>query len=142
VEPIGLYGDRPRLVQVFQNLVDNAVQFMGDQPAPRVEIGVEQDRDKIVLFVRDNGIGIDPRHQPKLFGLFEKLDPASEGTGIGLALARRIVEAHGGRIWVESEGLGKGATFRFTLATVAAGILPAVAGGILPPGLSNRTPEP
>ncbi len=114
-EPIRLYGDHPRLVQVFQNLVENAVKFMGDQPAPRVEIGVEQDRDKIVLFVRDNGIGIDPRYQSKLFGLFEKLDPATEGTGIGLALVRRIVEVHDGQIWVESEGLGKGAVFCFTL---------------------------
>ncbi len=115
-EPVVLYGDRPRLVEVFQNLVDNAVKFMGDQPAPRVEIGVEQAGEEMVLFVRDNGIGIDPRYQPKLFGLFEKLDPGTEGTGIGLALVKRIVEVHGGRIWVESEGLGKGTTFRFTLA--------------------------
>ena len=115
-EPILLYGDRPRLVEVFQNLVDNAVKFMGDEPAPRVEIGVEQTGGEIVLFVRDNGIGIDPKHRAKLFGLFEQLDPSMEGTGIGLALARRIVEVHGGRIWVESEGHGKGATFRFTLA--------------------------
>ena len=115
-EPILLYGDRPRLVEVFQNLVDNAVKFMGDEPAPRVEIGVEQTGGEIVLFVRDNGIGIDPKHRAKLFGLFEQLDPSMEGTGIGLALARRIVEVHGGRIWVESEGHGKGATFRFTLS--------------------------
>jgi len=115
-EPIMIYGDRPRLVEVFQNLVDNAVKFMGDQPNPRVEIGVEGAGEELVLFVRDNGIGIDLRYQPKLFGLFEKLDPRSEGGGIGLALVWRIVEVHGGRIWVESEGLGKGACFRFTLA--------------------------
>jgi PAS domain S-box-containing protein len=115
-EPVVLTGDRTRLVEVFQNLVDNAAKFMGDEPAPRVEIGVEQAGDELVLFVRDNGIGIDPRLQPMLFGLFHKLDPGSEGTGIGLALVRRIVEVHGGRIWVESEGPGKGTTFRFTLA--------------------------
>ena len=115
-EPIVLYGDRPRLVEVFQNLVDNAVKFMGDQPAPRVEIGVEQADGETVLFVRDNGIGIDPRYQIKLFNLFEQLDPSAEGTGIGLALVRRIVEVHGGRIWVESSGPGQGTTFRFTLA--------------------------
>lgn len=116
-EPIILCGDRARLVEVFQNLVDNAVKFMAEQPSPLVEIGVEDGDNKegTVLFVRDNGIGIDSRHVSKLFGLFEKLDPKSEGTGIGLALVRRIVEVHGGRIWVESGGLGHGACFRFTL---------------------------
>ena len=115
-EPILLHGDRQRLVEVFQNLVDNAVKFMGDQPAPCLEIGVEQRHGEFVIFVRDNGIGIDPRHRHKLFGLFEKLDPHTEGNGIGLALVQRIVEAHGGKIWVESAGPGQGATFRFTLA--------------------------
>lgn len=115
-EPILLYGDRVRLVEVFQNLLDNAVKFMGNQPEPRVEIGVEQAGAETVFFIRDNGIGIDMRDQAKIFNLFEKFDPAMEGTGIGLALVKRIVEIHGGKIWVESEGPGKGATFRFTLA--------------------------
>jgi PAS domain S-box-containing protein len=115
-EPVLLYGDRPRLVEVFQNLLDNAVKFMGGQPAPHIEIGAEQTGDQTVLFMRDNGTGIDPRHQSKLFGLFEKLDPGSDGAGMGLALVRRVVEVHGGKIWVESAGPGKGATFRFTLA--------------------------
>jgi PAS domain S-box-containing protein len=115
-EPVVLYGDRTRLVEVFLNLVDNAVKFMGDEPAPWVEIGVEQAGEELVLHVRDNGIGIDPELQPMLFDLFHKLDPETEGEGIGLALVKRIVELHGGRIWVESEGLGKGTTFRFTLA--------------------------
>jgi len=121
-EPVVVTGDRTRLVEVFMNLVDNAAKFMGDQPAPRVEIGVEQVGEELALFVRDNGIGIDPRLQPMLFGLFHKLDPGSEGTGIGLALVRRIVEVHGGRIWVESEGPGKGTTFRFTLAKTRRGV--------------------
>jgi len=115
-EPVMLTGDRTRLVEVFQNLVDNATKFMGDEPAPRVEIGVEQAGEELVLFVRDNGIGIEPQLQPLVFGLFRKLDPGTEGVGLGLALVRRIVELHGGRAWVESEGLGKGTTFRFTLA--------------------------
>jgi PAS domain S-box-containing protein len=121
-EPIVLYGDRTRLIEVFMNLVDNAVKFMGDEPAPRVEIGVEQAGEELVIHVRDNGIGIDPELQPLVFGLFHKLDPGSEGEGIGLALVKRIVELHGGRIWVESEGPGKGTTFRFTLAKTRRGV--------------------
>jgi len=117
-----LYGDRTRLVEIFLNLVDNAAKFMGDQPAPCVEIGVEQAGEELVLHVHDNGIGIDPESQPLVFGLFHKLDPSSEGEGIGLALARRIVELHGGRIWVESEGPGKSTTFRFTLEKTRRGV--------------------
>jgi signal transduction histidine kinase len=77
---------------------------------------VEPKGDEWVFFVRDNGIGIDPRHQGKVFGLFEKLNPDTEGNGIGLAMMRRIVEVHGGKIWLESAGSGKGTTFRFTLS--------------------------
>ena len=110
-----LRGDRPRLVELFQNLIDNAAKFMGDQKDPEVEIGLKTQNKEHFLFVRDNGMGLDPRHQDKLFGLFEKLNPEMEGTGMGLALVKRIVEVHGGTIWVESEGLGKGACFWFTL---------------------------
>ncbi len=109
-----VFGDRARLVEVVQNLLDNACKFMGDQPQPRIEIGFRQDGDKSIFYVRDNGIGIDPQYHDKVFGLFDKLDPTSEGTGIGLALAKRIVETHGGKIWIESES-GQGATFCFTL---------------------------
>jgi signal transduction histidine kinase len=113
---------RARLTEIFMNLVDNAAKFMGDEPAPRVEIGVEQVGEELVLHVRDNGIGIDPELQPLLFGLFHKLDSGSEGTGIGLALVKRIVELYGGRIWMESEGRGKGTKFRFTLAKARRGV--------------------
>jgi signal transduction histidine kinase len=68
-----------------------------------------------VLFVADNGIGINPRHQEKVFELFHKLDPKAEGTGVGLALVRRIVQGHGGRVWIESEGAGRGTTVCFAL---------------------------
>jgi signal transduction histidine kinase len=68
-----------------------------------------------VYYVRDNGQGIEPRFLERVFGLFEKLDPSAEGTGVGLALVRRIIEAHGGRVWAESEGAGRGSTFCFTL---------------------------
>ena len=110
-----LFGDRVLLVELFQNLIGNAVKFMGDQSDPVIEIGPEIKNNETVFFVRDNGMGIDPRHKDKLFGLFEKLHPEMEGTGMGLALVKRIIEIHGGRIWAESEGLGKGACFWFTL---------------------------
>jgi PAS domain S-box-containing protein len=112
-----VYGDRVRLVEVVQNLIDNACKFMGDQPEPRITIGQQgTDRDgKPIVFVRDNGIGIEPQYHGKIFGLFDKLDPKSEGTGIGLALVKRIIEVHGGRIWIESAGNSQGATFLFTL---------------------------
>ncbi|MCP3961446.1 MAG: hypothetical protein GY719_26680 [bacterium] len=108
-------GDPPRLLEVLQNLVENAVKYMGDQPRPLVEIGVRRGADEAVVYVRDNGMGIAPDDHEKIFGLFARLDEQSEGTGIGLALVKRIVDAHGGRIWVESEGRGRGSAFCFTL---------------------------
>lgn len=113
--PLLLRADRSRLVEIWQNLVENAVKYMGDQPQPRIEIGVEQQGETPLFFVRDNGLGIDARYAEKIFGLFEKLDRQSEGTGLGLALVKRIVEMYGGKIWVESEGPGHGSCFRFTL---------------------------
>ena len=108
-------GDRPRLVEVMQNLVDNSAKFMGDQPTPQIDIGVYKKNGQHIFFVRDNGMGIQSAYHEKVFGLFDKLDAKSEGTGVGLALAKRIIEVHGGRIWVESDGKGKGSTFCFTL---------------------------
>jgi signal transduction histidine kinase len=110
-----VYGDRVRLREVFENLIDNAAKYAGDQPNPMIEIGTKEEGNELVIFVRDNGIGIEPQYQNKVFGLFDKLNPNSEGTGIGLALIKRIIETHGGRIWVESEGLGKGSMFCFTI---------------------------
>lgn len=107
--------DRARMTEVMQNLLDNAAKFMGDQPDPRVEIGALETNDGCRFFVRDNGMGIERQYHERVFGLFNKLDPRTEGTGVGLALVRRIIEVHGGRIWLESEGAGKGTTFWFTL---------------------------
>jgi PAS domain S-box-containing protein len=110
-----VYGDHQRLLEVIQNLVDNAAKFMGTQTRPRIEIGLRgYENNKPVIYVHDNGIGIAREYHERIFGLFNRLDSKSEGTGVGLALVKRIVEFHGGRIWVESE-VGKGSTFLFTL---------------------------
>ncbi len=112
-------GDRQRLLQVWGNLVGNAVKFTGNQAEPRIQLGLRHDGAEVVYFVRDNGMGIDPRFANDVFDVFRKLDARAEGSGIGLAIVKRIVELHGGRIWVESEGLGKGTTFCFTLPEAA-----------------------
>ncbi len=112
-------GDKQRLVEVVQNLIENATKFMGNEAHPRIEIGSRVEASGPVFFVRDNGVGIDPKHRDKVFDLFEKLTPGTEGTGVGLALVKRIIEAHGGRVWVESEGVGRGSTFCFTLPLAA-----------------------
>jgi PAS domain S-box-containing protein len=111
-----VWGDRARLIEVVQNLVDNAAKFMGDEERPLVEIGVRRDAAERVFFVRDNGVGIEPAFRERVFGLFEKLDPDSEGTGVGLALVRRIVALHGGRVWVEAGEGGRGTTVCLTLS--------------------------
>jgi PAS domain S-box-containing protein len=108
-----VYGDRKRLLEVLQNLIDNAAKYMGNQLEPVIEIGETGfEYGKPIFYVRDNGIGIAPQYHEQIFGLFNKLDPTAEGTGVGLALVKRIVEFHGGRIWVESDE-GNGATFYF-----------------------------
>jgi len=108
-------ADRSQLVQLFQNLVGNAVKFHGPQ-APRVHVSAAQKGDRWVFAVRDDGIGIAAGHLQRIFLIFQRLHDREEypGTGIGLALCRRIVDRHGGEIWVESEP-GKGSTFFFTL---------------------------
>lgn len=108
-------GNYERLTELFQNLVENSIKYMGDQEKPTITIGCRKNKFETVFFVRDNGIGIDPRYHEKIFGLFDQLNRNSPGTGIGLAIVKRIVETHEGKIWVESEGKGKGTTFFFTL---------------------------
>jgi signal transduction histidine kinase len=111
-----VHGDRQRLIEVFQNLADNASKFMGGQLQPLVAIGQEGEASDgfVTLYVRDNGIGIASQFHERIFGLFNRLDPKVKGTGVGLSLVKRVVEFHGGKIWVQSE-LGHGATFFFTL---------------------------
>ena len=106
--------DRPRIEEVFQNLIENAVKFMGDQQEPRINIGYKQEEGRIVCFVQDNGVGIDAQYKDRIFRLFEKLDTVSEGTGIGLSIVKRVLTIHGGSVWLESQGIGKGTTFYFS----------------------------
>ncbi len=113
-------GDRVRLLQITQNLLANAVKYMGEQAHPRIEVGVRCDdgQDGVtedVLYVRDNGLGIEASDRQRVFDLFVRLDTGTEGTGVGLALVKRIIELHGGRIWVESDGAGRGSTFCLVL---------------------------
>jgi PAS domain S-box-containing protein len=108
-------GDPVQLAQLFQNLIGNALKYR-DEPNPRIEIAADRRQDEWVFSIRDNGIGIAPQYFDQIFVMFKRLHPHEryQGTGIGLAICRKIVERHGGRIWVESEA-GKGATFLFTL---------------------------
>ena len=113
-----VHGDRVRLIEVVQNLIENALKYSKQNIKPHIEIGTnsQDDQGHQIFYVRDNGIGIEKRYHDQIFGLFNKLDAQSKGTGIGLSLVKRIIEVHNGRIWVESE-LGQGTTFYFSLPT-------------------------
>ena len=110
-----VHGNFTQLCQLFQNLIGNAVKFRGDQP-PQIHVGVESQGDHWLFSVRDNGIGISLQYKERIFTIFQRLHTKEEypGTGIGLAICKKIVEKHGGNIYVESE-TGKGSTFYFTL---------------------------
>ena len=110
-----VHVDRVRMVQVLQNLIANAVKFMGDQPEPIIRIGFQEVDGEHIFSVKDNGIGIPPEHHERIFELFNRLNPDIDGTGIGLGLVKRIIEVHHGKIWVQSSP-GNGSTFFFTLA--------------------------
>lgn len=115
-----LLCDRQRMAEVVQNLLENAINYMGDQAHPHILFGMRVDNGVNVFFVQDNGIGIDERYHQTIFGLFNKLNPKSSGTGVGLALVKRIVDVHGGQVWVESAGLGTGSRFCFTVGAADA----------------------
>ncbi|MCC7117809.1 MAG: PAS domain S-box protein [Anaerolineales bacterium] len=112
---IAIQGDRTRLTEALQNLIENAIKFTGGQANPTIQIGSRSgETHSPIFYVKDNGVGIHPEYHERVFGLFNKLDANSQGTGIGLTLVKRIIEVHGGRIWVESEP-NQGATFYFTI---------------------------
>jgi PAS domain S-box-containing protein len=123
---VDLEGDFPKLYvvtryieRIFTNLFDNAIKYMGDQPNPRIVVGVQEKADHYMFFVRDNGIGIPQEFHERIFAIFQRVKTSEtdkvEGSGLGLAFVKKIVELNGGTVWVESAGKGKGATFYFTL---------------------------
>jgi signal transduction histidine kinase len=111
-------ADRGQLGQLFQNLIGNAIKFHGKEP-PQVHVTAKRKSDEWAFSVRDNGVGLDPQYAERIFVIFQRLHDREEypGTGIGLAICKKVVERHGGRIWVVSQ-VGQGATFHFTLPTV------------------------
>jgi chemotaxis family two-component system sensor kinase Cph1 len=111
-----IVADSTQLMQLFQNLLGNAIKFKKKDEVPRIHVGVQRQEDAWLFSVQDNGIGIDPQFADRIFVIFQRLHTRDEypGSGMGLAICKKIVECHRGQIWVESE-LGKGATFFFTI---------------------------
>jgi len=113
-----IQGDRSRLLEVFQHLLENSVKYSGSQKSPRVQIGITENAGQPCIFVRDNGMGIDPQFIGNIFGLFEKLNHDSNGVGAGLHIVKRIIEAHSGKVWAESPGIDQGTTIFMTFGNM------------------------
>jgi len=114
-----VYGNPLQLQLLLENLFTNAVKFKDPNKRLQIEFGCDSSQMEKIFYVKDNGIGVDPSNHDQIFKLFVKLNPEIKGRGIGLQIAKNIIDVHGGRIWVESEGLGHGTTFYFTLSEEA-----------------------
>ncbi len=108
-------ADKHQIGEVMQNLLENAIKFCSEVDRPNISVGAEILDNRVQCRIKDNGIGIDPRYHDKVFGLFDRLDPNIDGSGVGLALVKRIIEVHDGKVWIESEGTGQGTQVIFTL---------------------------
>ena len=108
-------ADKHQVSEVMQNLLENAIKFCSEADRPKISVDAEIQDNRVQCRVKDNGIGIDPRYHDKVFGLFDRLDPNIDGSGVGLALVKRIIEVHDGEVWIESEGVGQGTQVVFTL---------------------------
>ena len=117
-------GQNTQLTQLFENIIGNALKYRSDERKPRIEVSATQQNGRVTFSIADNGIGIEERFLEKIFGVFQRLHSNTssyDGTGIGLALCKKIVKRHGGRIWVTSV-IGQGTTFHFTLKSAEANI--------------------
>ncbi|MGZ7047919.1 MAG: sensor histidine kinase, partial [Methanobacterium sp.] len=114
-----IHADEGQITRVFQNLIGNALKFRKKDVQPKIHIKAQKEGNGYVFSLQDNGIGMEKQYSDRIFEVFKRLHPIGEyeGTGIGLSIVKRIIERHGGRIWVESE-LGEGSTFYFTLPIV------------------------
>jgi light-regulated signal transduction histidine kinase (bacteriophytochrome) len=113
-----IYGDEKLKVQLFQNIIENAIKYRS-QETPKIHISAKKEKNYYIFSIKDNGIGMSPNHLERIFTIFQRLHSQEdyEGTGIGLAIAQKIVHQQGGQIWVESE-LRKGSTFYFTIPRI------------------------
>ena len=128
-----MQGDAALLESLFQNLIGNAVKFRGAEP-PTIRLRAVRTGETWALSCEDDGIGIEPEHADRVFVIFQRLHnrESYEGTGIGLAMCRKIVEFHGGRMWIDTDGVGQGTTVRWTLPVAAKLPTHALPSGDLP----------